>query len=288
MNIQEAFQRAIQAIRNGDRTTGRRLLAQVLRADGRNVPAWLWMSAAVEDDDHRRDCLRRALAIDPDNEFARAGLARLAAQQSNPATRSAPHPLPDRSEPVPDQPPPSSDEPSAPAQGFILAVPIDPGPGVLAEMSESSLATRSEGSASPRQRREADDLDEKTRHVQGYRYLMLAGAMTLSMLCGIALLVATLTTVVPRAQERLKPTPEPVLYTATLWCPPCAQAGTPVILWEKVGDGVSRGAKAGELPHDTAVSVLAEAWSEAEGSTYFKVAAQDQKGWVPETFIARP
>ena len=70
MNDQQILQHAIRAIRNGDKTTGRRLLAQVLRADRRNVLAWLWMSAAVEDDDRRRDCLRQALAIDPDNQRA--------------------------------------------------------------------------------------------------------------------------------------------------------------------------------------------------------------------------
>ena len=51
--------------------------------------------------------------------------------------------------------------------------------------------------------------------------------------------------------ERLRPLPPPALYTATLWCPPCAEAGSRVILWEKPGDGAARGAEAGELEHGT-------------------------------------
>jgi hypothetical protein len=54
-----------------------------------------------------------------------------------------------------------------------------------------------------------------------------------------------------------------------------------------VGDGVSRGAKVGELKHNTPVSVLAESWSEAEERTYLKVSAQGQKGWVPGTFVRK-
>ena len=120
---------------------------------------------------------------------------------------------------------------------------------------------------------------------------MLAGAMTFTMVCGLVLLIFTVTNVVPQAKDRMKPTPEPVLYTATLWCPPCEQAGSPVILWEKVGDGISRGGKVGELPHNTSVSVLAEQWSEAEERPYFRVAAEGPsgyaQGWVPATFIKR-
>ncbi len=116
---------------------------------------------------------------------------------------------------------------------------------------------------------------------------MLAGAMLLTLMCGLTLLVITVTRIVPQAQERMRPTPEVVLYTATLWCPACEKANSAIILWEKVGDGVSRGAKVGELRHSTPVSVLAESWSAAERQTYLKVAAQGQKGWVPEVFVRK-
>ena len=245
MSAPEPLRSAIEAIQNGDQATGQRLLAQVLQSDPRNVQAWLWLSSVVEGDERRRDCLRRALAIDPQNEAARAGLAQLAATATrNPSLRL----LKIR---VSEAGPAAGRPPLLPASYSLLP-------------------------------------DEEPGRRHGYRNLMLAGGMTLSMLCGIILLIATVTTAIPRARERLRPTPEAALYTATLWCPPCAQAGSPVVLWERVGDGVSRGAKVGELPHDTAVSVLAEAWSTAEGRAYYKVAAQGQKGWVPATFIKEP
>ena len=134
---------------------------------------------------------------------------------------------------------------------------------------------------------ERQKLDESVR-VRGFRNTMLAGAMLLTLMCGLTLLVITATRIVPQAQERMRPTPETVLYTATLWCPACESANSAIILWEKVGDGVSRGAKVGGLRHNTPVSVLAESWSAAEKQTYLKVAAQGQKGWVPEVFVRKP
>jgi hypothetical protein len=116
---------------------------------------------------------------------------------------------------------------------------------------------------------------------------MAAGALSLTMICGLILLIVIANVVVPRAQERMRPTPEPVLYTATLWCPPCEQANSPIVLWERVGNGESRGSKIGELAHDTEVSVLAEEWSEPEQRAYIKVMSGEQKGWLPETFVKR-
>jgi hypothetical protein len=72
-----ALQRAIAAIRAGDKTGGQRLLAEVIRNDPRNEAAWLWMSAALDSDEQRRTCLERVLAINPDNPTAQRGLASL-------------------------------------------------------------------------------------------------------------------------------------------------------------------------------------------------------------------
>jgi hypothetical protein len=75
--MSDNLQRAIQAIRSGDKETGQRLLAEVIRNDPRNETAWLWMSSVIETDEHRRDCLERVLAINPHNETARQGLEAL-------------------------------------------------------------------------------------------------------------------------------------------------------------------------------------------------------------------
>lgn len=127
----------------------------------------------------------------------------------------------------------------------------------------------------------------QAQRTRGYRNTMAAGALSLSLLCGLLFLVFVIRGIVPQAQQRLLPTPEPVLYLATLWCLPCEQAGSPIVLWEKVGDGISRGGKMGELPHNTQVAVLAEEWSVQELRTYYRVTADGQKGWVPETFIRK-
>lgn len=70
----ELFQRAVQAARSGDKAGAQQLLRQVLREDPKNVSAWLWMSGVVEELHQQKDCLERALAIDPTCKPAREGL----------------------------------------------------------------------------------------------------------------------------------------------------------------------------------------------------------------------
>jgi Tfp pilus assembly protein PilF len=69
--MSDSLHRAIAAIRSGDKETGQRLLAEVIRNDPRNETAWLWMSSVIDTDEHRRDCLERVLAFNPHNETAR-------------------------------------------------------------------------------------------------------------------------------------------------------------------------------------------------------------------------
>ena len=70
----EKLQEAITAIKKGDKVTGKKLLIEVLRADPQNETAWLWMSTAVEGLDQRKECLEKALAINPDNKNAQRSL----------------------------------------------------------------------------------------------------------------------------------------------------------------------------------------------------------------------
>ena len=254
MNLEQA----IQAIQSGDTATGRRLLGQLLRADPGNVEAWLWMSEAVERQEHKLECLLRALAIEPENAIAQAGLAELRGEQ--PA------------------------RPGAAAVDTMVSVSTPPDrPETIAAEDQSARPAAD----TPQDSRSLYDPALEQRRRRGYRNIMLAAMMIVSAVCGIVLIVVTLTVIKPRGQERLKPTPERVLYEATLWCLPCEQNNSQIILWEKVGDGVSRGGQVGQLPHNTRISVLAEAWSEPEERTYFKVAAEGQTGWVPETFVKK-
>jgi len=71
---------AVTQIQSGDLQTGRRLLARLLQQEPHNVDAWLWLSTAVDDLDQRVECLRRVLAISPDNKLAWQRLATLTSQ----------------------------------------------------------------------------------------------------------------------------------------------------------------------------------------------------------------
>ncbi len=66
----------------GDRDTGRRLLAEIVKSDPQNENAWLWMSSVADTDEQRRQCLERVLAISPDNEIALRGMAMLQPKQA--------------------------------------------------------------------------------------------------------------------------------------------------------------------------------------------------------------
>jgi hypothetical protein len=167
-----------------------------------------------------------------------------------------------------------------------LVAAIEEAPEAQAQSPHQAQVLGSKWAAAPANARTDDSSSSASQQgrPRGYQNIMVAGAMTATLMCGLALLIITVAVVIPQVQSS-PPTPEPVLYTAILWCPPCQQAGSQVILWEKAGDGVSRGAQVGQLPHDTQVSVIAEMWSEPEERTYFHVTAQGQKGWVPETFI---
>jgi hypothetical protein len=238
MDSQTPLQRAIDAIRSGDRIAGRRLLAQVLHADPQNVQAWLWMSEVADTGEQRRECLLRALAIDPGNQAARAGLARL------------------------------TEPPARPTKGRSRDSRIEvDGPSITMERDWEIAPTDS--------RRKAE------------RYIVLAGAMSLTLLIGLILLLVALTTVVPQARARWALTTEPALGTATLWCPSCERQGQPVLLSVRIGAGYSRGGQAGALPHGTRVSVLRYRWSALERRYYVLIAAEGQRGWVPETQIRR-
>ncbi len=256
MTNPDLLQQAIQAIESGDDAAGRQLLTRLVRIEPRNAHAWLWLSQVVPRQEHQLDCLLRVLSIEPENELALTKLAQLGRAQTPAQSEHA----------APPRPPPMTTQ--------------------RRQIVPQSPARRPRSPYRPHQDIDQEIAEQKKK--RGYRNIMLAVMMLLSAACGIVLIVITITVIKPRAEKRLKPTPEPVLYTATLWCLPCDQAGSQIVLWEKVGDGISRGGQVGALPHDTTVSVLAEVWSAPEERTYFKVTAEGQTGWVPETFIKQP
>src|SRR5690348_1626928 len=82
MTERHKFQEAVAAARRGDRETARHLMRQAIIDDPNYPPAWLWMGGLVDDLKQRRDCLERALALDPNLTAAKEGLEILRLQET--------------------------------------------------------------------------------------------------------------------------------------------------------------------------------------------------------------
>jgi hypothetical protein len=80
MSTDLALERAIQALRTGDRETARTLLHELTQAQPLRPEGWLWLAAAQDDPIQKRVCLKQVLALDPDNQRAVAGLRALEQQ----------------------------------------------------------------------------------------------------------------------------------------------------------------------------------------------------------------
>lgn len=71
----DLLRRGIAATRAGRKREAEQLLRQVIALGPNNEWAWFWLSAVVEGIEAQRECLHRALEINPDNGYARSGLA---------------------------------------------------------------------------------------------------------------------------------------------------------------------------------------------------------------------
>jgi len=73
--MNDLLRAGIAAAKSGQRERARDLLMRVVEQDEENVSAWLWLSGVVDSLDDREICLENVLALDPDNDAARKGLA---------------------------------------------------------------------------------------------------------------------------------------------------------------------------------------------------------------------
>jgi hypothetical protein len=71
------------AVQEGRHADGQGLLFQVIERDEQNELAWLWLSGAMDDPADQQVALENALAINPDNQAAKSGLAWLRAHHGN-------------------------------------------------------------------------------------------------------------------------------------------------------------------------------------------------------------
>jgi hypothetical protein len=65
------IQSAIEAVKQGNNAQAMDLFKQVLSVNPNDVDGWLALAAVVDQPDQKRECLERALALDPTNQIAR-------------------------------------------------------------------------------------------------------------------------------------------------------------------------------------------------------------------------
>ena len=75
MNADTLYERATTSIRTRQLDEARRLLFEAVRLDPHHEKAWLALASVLTDMEQAIECLRRVLAINPDNRTAREWLA---------------------------------------------------------------------------------------------------------------------------------------------------------------------------------------------------------------------
>ena len=72
--MSDKLDQAWDAIEAGDKENGQQLLAQLIKAEPKNVQAWLLLADSEDNEDLRRQCYERVLRINPHNFEARKAL----------------------------------------------------------------------------------------------------------------------------------------------------------------------------------------------------------------------
>ncbi len=133
-NVDAMVNEGVNAFKAGRKEEARALLLKATELDPYNEQAWLWLSGLMDGPDDQRTCLENVLAINPDNERAKQGLAYLT------GTTSAGNTSPFAAGTPPPSVPPSSaptsvewgasDSPAMPA-AWNRPAPVEPTPAAL-------------------------------------------------------------------------------------------------------------------------------------------------------------
>src|SRR5258708_25604178 len=79
MDARSLTQEGIEAYQAGNKEEAIRLLREASRANRDDEQAWLYLGAAIDDPERRRQAFQQVLRINPANEQAKAALERLGA-----------------------------------------------------------------------------------------------------------------------------------------------------------------------------------------------------------------
>ncbi len=95
-NVEAMVREGVNAFKSGRKDEAHALLLKATELDPYNEQAWLWLSGLMEGAADQRTCLENVLAINPNNERAKQGLAYLTGQTSygnvSPFSAAAPPP----------------------------------------------------------------------------------------------------------------------------------------------------------------------------------------------------
>jgi hypothetical protein len=64
------YDAALQALAQGDRATAFQLMRKFLMTNSQNASAWFWLSRMVDSEEQQRECIERAIKIDPTHRDA--------------------------------------------------------------------------------------------------------------------------------------------------------------------------------------------------------------------------
>ena len=90
MTEADSIKAGISALQSGDRAKAATLFAQVVKQNPMSEQGWFLLGMSVASHEQREYCLKRALAINPNNEHARRQLAQLSPQPAAPSPRPEP------------------------------------------------------------------------------------------------------------------------------------------------------------------------------------------------------
>lgn len=110
-DTESILQLGIEAARAGDKAEARELFRLVTREKPDSAQGWLWLAGVAEDREEKRTALEHVIALDPNNELARKGLAAMggatavaAAAMVKPTVTATPTPSAEAATPPPATP----------------------------------------------------------------------------------------------------------------------------------------------------------------------------------------
>ena len=149
MESQDLVAHVQAMLREGKRIEARTFLTQTLKADPRNVSAWLWLAETLDSDQQRIQALEQCLRINPNNPMAMKALSFFKSRQTPEAPAQA-------EQPTTDQPHPHEESIKSPEDDIptALQTPVEP------PTFEDETAVEQPESSTPFTQGEDQDLGE--------------------------------------------------------------------------------------------------------------------------------